>query len=71
METLASFEARPAPGPLALLREQVEYELRAPAGLGRELANTLARPARLTQKIPTRVRAVAGLLRCGLGPVWH
>jgi WS/DGAT/MGAT family acyltransferase len=60
---------RSAPDPLALLREQVAHEMRAPAELGRELASSLARPAKLRHEIATHVRAVAGLLRCGLTPV--
>lgn len=60
---------RPVPGPLALLREQVAHEMKAPADLGRELANTITSPTRLRDEIATRARAMAGLLRSGLAPV--
>ena len=59
---------RPAPGPMALLCEEVARELKAPADLGRRLAQRLARPAQLPLDFASDVRAVADLVRAGLTP---
>ncbi len=62
------WQPRPVPRPLALLRDQVAHEMRAPAGIGRELVHALTRPSGVSEAVTLRARAMAELLRCGFTP---